>query len=273
MQPIPNFFSSPFSTSPYQTDSSFTDQPSWTPALGNPLGLAAAPSLNLPMAGSLSRLGPSAGLPTDLSAPLVNPQPLSFADQGSSPGAPAGVNGSLLARILNFLNPISPAYAADDEGEIPPAELEALLHLLNPDVAKRLIEQNRFWQEFKKDVEEVRAGRASSRALARYLEISGVQRPQGYAAHHIVAGNDPEAEFARGVLKRFGIGINEAVNGVFLPANRATQVIAGKTIHSTLHTDAYYEAVNKALRGATTRQEVIDTLRSIGKALEAGDYP
>ena len=74
-------------------------------------------------------------------------------------------------------------------------------------------------------------------------------------------------------MLEFGIGINDAVNGVFLPANKATQVIAGKTIHSTLHTQEYYDAVNEALSGATTRQQVIDTLRTIAKALEAGEYP
>jgi hypothetical protein len=128
-------------------------------------------------------------------------------------------------------------------------------------------------EEFRRDLEEVHAGRASSRALARYLEISGVKRPPDYSAHHIVAGNDADAAFARSVLSKFGIGINEAVNGVFLPANKATQVIAGKTIHASLHTDAYYRAVNDALRGLTTRQEVIDKLQNIARALEAGEFP
>jgi hypothetical protein len=63
------------------------------------------------------------------------------------------------------------------------------------------------------------------------------------------------------------------VNGVFLPANKATQVIAGKTIHASLHTTAYHEAVNEALRPLTTRQQVIDKLGSIAQALEAGDFP
>ena len=274
LQPIPNFSSSPFSNPAFQTISGFTDQLSGTSASGNPLGLASTPPLQLPMVGSFSSLGPTALLPTDFSAPpIADPQSVSFANPGSSLGAPAGANGDLLARILNFLNPISPAYAADDEGEIPPAELEALLHLLNPEVAQRLSEINRSLEEFRRDLEEVRAGRGSSRALARYLEISGVKRPPGYAAHHIAAGNDPRGEVARNVLQRFGIGINDAVNGVFLPANKATQVIAGKTIHSTLHTQEYYDAVNEALSGATTRQQVIDTLRTIAKALEAGEYP
>ncbi len=63
------------------------------------------------------------------------------------------------------------------------------------------------------------------------------------------------------------------MNGVFLPSNQATQVIAGETIHSTLHTKEYYDAVNEALKMPTTRQEVIDTLGRISQALQAGDYP
>jgi hypothetical protein len=144
-QPVPNFSSSPFSNPAFQTNSSFTDRLSGTLASGNPLGLASTPPLQLPMAGSFSSLGPTHLLPTDFSAPpITNPQSAFFANLGSSPDAATGPNGDLLARILNFLNPISPANAAGDEDEIPPAELEALLHILNPEIAQQLIEQNRF---------------------------------------------------------------------------------------------------------------------------------
>ena len=128
-------------------------------------------------------------------------------------------------------------------------------------------------QDAKRELFEVAQGRASSRALGVALEASGVPRPPGYAAHHIAAGADERGELARGVLKKFNIGINDASNGVFLPANRATQVIAGETIHSTLHTKEYYDAVNEALRGATTRQQVIGILQNIRQALQSGDYP
>jgi hypothetical protein len=100
-----------------------------------------------------------------------------------------------------------------------------------------------------------------------------VPRPAGYTAHHIAAGADKRAKKARGILKKFGIGDNEAVNGVFLPANRATQVIAGKTIHSTLHTKEYYDAVNDALMVARIRAQTIAILRRIGQALQSGNFP
>jgi hypothetical protein len=122
-------------------------------------------------------------------------------------------------------------------------------------------------------VREVVQGRASPRALARALEASGVSRPDGYAAHHIVAGGDKRAEAARSLLKGFKIGINDASNGVFLPADKATLVINGETIHGSLHTNAYFEAVEEALQKATTREQAVDILRRIGQALQSGNFP
>jgi hypothetical protein len=148
--------------------------------------------------------------------------------------------------------------------------------LLDATTAKKFAEQQKILreaQDARRELFEVAQGRASSPALGVALEASGVPRPTGYAAHHIAAGNAERAEFARGILQKFNISINDVSNGVFLPANRATQVIAGKTIHSTLHTKKYYDAVNEALENATTRQEAIAILQGIGRALQSGDYP
>jgi hypothetical protein len=205
---------------------------------------------------------------------------MSFPAYGGSFNKPNLTNSarSPFSSFLNALNPISPANAAEDEGGgLPPGLLQAVIQgLIDAATAKRLIEQNRILkeaQDARRELFEVAQGRASSRALGVSLEASGVLRPAGYAAHHIAAGADPRAAIARGVLQQFGIGINDAVNGVFLPANRATQVIAGETIHSKLHTEAYYEAVDKALQKANTREEAIGILRDIGQALQSGDYP
>ena len=37
------------------------------------------------------------------------------------------------------------------------------------------------------------------------------------AAHHIVAGKAPSAEAARQILLEYGVDIDDAANGVFLP--------------------------------------------------------
>jgi hypothetical protein len=103
----------------------------------------------------------------------------------------------------------------------------------------------------------------SSRALGRALEAAGHVRPPGAATHHIAAGSAKAAAPARAALERFGIGINDAANGVFLPPN----------VHAPLHTNAYYDAVNSALGQATTRQEALEVLDTIGRGIAVGTFP
>jgi len=108
-----------------------------------------------------------------------------------------------------------------------------------------------------------RAITPSSRALGRALEAAGIARPAGSAAHHVVAGSAPGAAAARATLQRLGVGINDAANGVFLPGAR----------HASLHTAEYFEAVNRALAGATTRAQAEQILQSIARGLQAGTFP
>jgi RHS repeat-associated protein len=103
----------------------------------------------------------------------------------------------------------------------------------------------------------------SSRVLGRALEAAGHLRPADAAAHHIAAGSARAADPARAVLGRFGIGINEAANGMFLP----------RAVHTHLHTNAYYDAVNLALGQATTRQEALEALGAIRADLARGIFP
>jgi hypothetical protein len=72
------------------------------------------------------------------------------------------------------------------------------------------------------------------------------------------------------VLQRFGIGINDAMNGVFLPANRVAPNAAGAAAHPPLHTKQYYQTVNQMLDAATTRAEVEAALNAIRQALLSG---
>lgn len=112
--------------------------------------------------------------------------------------------------------------------------------------------------------------KSSSKLLGDALEAAGHVRPSGSAAHHIVAGNANIAAPARAVLQKFGIEINSATNGVFLPANRAVAGVTDAAIHSTVHTRAYYQAVNQALQAATTRAEAEAILNSLRQSLLSG---
>jgi RHS repeat-associated protein len=108
-----------------------------------------------------------------------------------------------------------------------------------------------------------RAVAPSSRALGRALEAAGHVRPPGSAAHHIVAGGAQKAGPARAALEKFGIGINDAANGAFLPSS----------VHARIHTNAYYDAVNTALQKATTREEALGALNAIRQGLVGGGFP
>lgn len=67
------------------------------------------------------------------------------------------------------------------------------------------------------------------------------------------------------------IGINDAINGVFLPYGKD---IATKAInHYYIHTDKYYRAVNTALEGKVTIEEVEKALRDIANQLLNGTFP
>lgn len=116
----------------------------------------------------------------------------------------------------------------------------------------------------------MRAVAPSSRALGRALEAAGHVRPPGGAAHHIVAGRASLAGEARAVLRRFRIGINDAANGVFLPASSRSQNGAAAAVHSRIHTEFYYLTVNALLRQAKTREQALRILESIRQALLRG---
>jgi len=104
---------------------------------------------------------------------------------------------------------------------------------------------------------------ASPRRLGIALEKEGFVRPPDSHAHHIVAGKAPGAARAREVLANFGIELDEAANGVFLPDK----------FHRGLHTKMYYKTVNEALRTATNREQAIQILSDIRQSLLKGELP
>ena len=99
-----------------------------------------------------------------------------------------------------------------------------------------------------------------SRRLGRALEAAGYKRPPGSEAHHIVAGTSRNAREARTVLQQFGIGIDDAANGVFLPAR----------VHRRLHTSQYYRTINRRLGSARSRAEAEAVLHDIRFGLLSG---
>ncbi len=100
--------------------------------------------------------------------------------------------------------------------------------------------------------------------------------PAGHAAHHIVAHSAPRADLARQLLDSFRIDINSAENGVYLPRGSDPVKYAnpnGMAVHSKLHTNEYYDAVNDALLQAANREDAVQILDEIRKSLQQGGYP
>jgi hypothetical protein len=99
-----------------------------------------------------------------------------------------------------------------------------------------------------------------------------ILRGPGESLHHIVAWDDDRAKMARGILKKFKIDIDDAANGVFLPATTKSVNPKGAMVHSTLHTDDYYRKVNRALLSAKNRRDAIKKLEEIRESLLKGAY-
>jgi len=70
-------------------------------------------------------------------------------------------------------------------------------------------------------------------------------------------------------LQRFGVDINDATNGVFLPTQKG---VSNSVYHPSLHTDSYYRKVTEYLRSATSRNDVVDILDNIAEELLDGSF-
>ncbi len=80
------------------------------------------------------------------------------------------------------------------------------------------------------------------RTLSRNIvAATKASRPANVCAHHIVAANDPAADRSKILLSDWGIGINDADNGVFLPANKAGKAQFLKAaLHTSWHSPDYH---------------------------------
>jgi RHS repeat-associated protein len=114
-------------------------------------------------------------------------------------------------------------------------------------------------------------GVASSKILGRNLVAAGYAKPPESAAHHIVAGGKPDAKEARDILDQFGVDINDAANGVWLPRFLSSANPYDTAVHSKVHSDDYYRNVNSRVRAAKSREELVEIIDDIRAELLAGD--
>ena len=114
------------------------------------------------------------------------------------------------------------------------------------------------------------ANQPNSKKLRDNMIKDGVEVPDyPNAAHHIIAGSSQKAEEARKILEKYGIDINDAENGVFLPTEEGSSESA---YHPKLHTNEYYSKVNEMLSQATSKEDVLDILDDIREQLLDGIF-
>jgi A nuclease family of the HNH/ENDO VII superfamily with conserved AHH len=120
----------------------------------------------------------------------------------------------------------------------------------------------------------IKAARTSaSKKLADAMIKAGIKRPDGTDAHHIVAIGHRLAQESREILAKFGVKLDQAENGAFLPSNLKSPNPNGAIVHATLaNKHDYYRRVERALREAKSKQDVIRILGRIRQTLEDGTF-
>lgn len=116
------------------------------------------------------------------------------------------------------------------------------------------------------------------RTLARNLNAdSGQARPTNVCAHHIVASKDSRADESREIIFKWGIGINDADNGVYLPRFKNIPVpsLPDAPLHGPIHTTRYYVAVAQRFmfNEPTDTPSCREVLRGIKEDLVDGSFP
>lgn len=110
-----------------------------------------------------------------------------------------------------------------------------------------------------------RGKNSKSTDLTKNLEQAGVQKPAGTQAHHIVGQVTDKGREAVSILNKFGIDINSAYNGVFLPGCNESNAIG--MVHCGKHTETYEEAVLDRLKKAKSSDEAKKILSEIRNEL------
>ncbi len=99
---------------------------------------------------------------------------------------------------------------------------------------------------------------------------AGTPRPSNSAAHHIVGDTSKRAKIARDILRKHGIDIDDALNGVFLPNRSNMDKTARGILHNGKHPNAYFDSVNDLIRNADNaggKEAVLKTIDRIKNRL------
>jgi hypothetical protein len=115
--------------------------------------------------------------------------------------------------------------------------------------------------------------------LAANMKAAGREVPPGHDAHHLVLkrGGGTWGDRARRELRRVGISVNDADNGIALPGSSVPRGTVpepeGGPWHATMHTERYYQEIATRLRGVTDEEEARAVLRQIQTDIVDGNFP
>ena len=89
--------------------------------------------------------------------------------------------------------------------------------------------------------------KANSKILDKQLQNAGIKKPDyNSAAHHLVS--DATMPKATKTLNKYGIEINSATNGVYLPTSKAdTSKVTTEVVHSKPNGKEYKELLEKSI--------------------------
>lgn len=92
----------------------------------------------------------------------------------------------------------------------------------------------------------------------------------GFEAHHLIGVDSrfQSSNISQGILQKFGIDINDPMNGILLPSN-SNSLLKG-TIHKGGHTKAYHDEVARRLQNATSKEQCLQILDGIKEDLYKG---
>ena len=124
--------------------------------------------------------------------------------------------------------------------------------LENPQTGEKIDTRLEFPFESPKDWSEYLLLKSNSQELAKNLQNAGQSKPDHSAAHHIVPATMKGAKNAVKILNDYGINVNDAENGVWLPqkgvdknGNASTAV---GLVHSGKHPNVYAVWVNTLIQ-------------------------
>ena len=117
-------------------------------------------------------------------------------------------------------------------------------------------------------------GSASDILRAQLKDVGVITPPYKHQAHHIIPeGMDvPELNEARSIIQRYGVDLNSASNGIFLPDAPNLPHAGSATVHRGSHTAEYARYVANAIKRAnpTSASDITEILNRLRRELLNG---